>query len=154
MNSHNTLAAALSFSAVIGAAVTFSPVNAHKGATGVVKERMMAMKSMGRQMKELGAMVTGKTTYDADRAREIAAALTEHMKEIPDQFPKDSLDPPTEALPGIWQNWEDFRTKATESLRAAEKLAAAAGDGRQSALAATGALGKSCKSCHSDYREK
>ncbi len=154
MKSHKTFAAALSLSAVMGVAVAFSPVHAHKGATGVVKERMMAMKSMGRQMKELGAMVTGKTPYDADRAREIAAALSEHVKEIPDQFPKDSLDPPTEALPRIWKNWEDFRTKATETLRAAEKLAASAGDGRQSALAAAGALGKSCKSCHSDYREK
>ena len=46
-------------------------VQAHSGATGVVKERMALMKTLGGEIKKIAAMFKGEAAYDPG---EIAAA--------------------------------------------------------------------------------
>lgn len=99
---------------------------AHEGAQGVVKERMMAMESVGEAMKDITAMIRGQTAYDpaamAARARMISGhgglALTR-------LFPEGSLEMPSEALPEIWADWTRFQALARDLSIQGELLARA-----------------------------
>ncbi|MGI9408277.1 MAG: c-type cytochrome [Hyphomicrobiaceae bacterium] len=133
--------------------LTFHFANAHSGATGVVKERMEMMKSMGNSMKELAAMVRGKQEYDAGRVRAIAASMQGHAKMIPAMFPKGSNKMPSEAKETIWSDPAGFASSAKALANYAGKLAGAA-DNQDASKAAIGDLGKTCKSCHTGYRLK
>lgn len=152
---HLTLLAVVSFTLL-------APIylNAHQGATGVVKERMDAMKSMGDDMKVLGAMLKGETAYDPVRVKGIARAVAKHGGDAMTQlFPEGSTQHPSEALPAIWSDWSRFQTLAEEMQDLAEKLETAAAIGSTSAppkdvLQLTRALGKSCKACHDDFRQR
>ncbi len=100
---------------------------AHTGATGIVKERMMLMETLGDSMKELTAMMRGKADYDAARVREIATKMRDHGGDAMIKlFPEGSLDKPSEALPTIWQDWERFEQIAETMATYAGALAAAA----------------------------
>lgn len=144
--------ACLLVAVLAGAGVAVS----HGGATGVVKERMEAMKDMGSRMKSLAAMVRGRTPFDAASAKEAAGAIVAHARDVPRLFPKGSRHGPSEAVEKIWLEWPQFVAEA----KALEDLADALG--RQAATATSGAdlgrafgdIGRSCKSCHGRYREK
>ena len=129
-------------------------VHAHKGAKGIVMERMMAMKSMGDGMKAIAAMVTGKAPYDAARTKGIAGEINQHAIGIPKQFPEGSINGPSEALPAIWKDWDDFKAHADELAKLANQLASAADNGKATALGLFAKIGKTCSGCHQDYRKK
>ena len=127
---------------------------AHKGAKGVVMERMMSMKSMGDGMKVLSQMVTGKVAFDAAQVTSIAKSLKQHAAKIPEQFPKGSLQKPTEALPVIWQKWDDFKEQSGNLEMLAGELEIAAASGKPASLVVFAKIGKSCSACHQDFRLK
>ena len=86
---------------------------AHKGAKGVVKERMDAMKSIGDSMKAIKKMLQGEMAYDAAKLKKAAGTIRAHAGEpLTKLFPKDSLQKPTEATPKIWEDWEGFKANA------------------------------------------
>lgn len=59
----------------------------------------------------------------------------------------------TRAKPEIWSNKDDFNAKMKDFSEAATALAAAAGSGDKKAIAGgIAATGKSCKSCHDEYK--
>ena len=104
---------------------------AHSGATGVVKERMGAMKSMGEAIKRIKPMMSGETAYDAAAVREAAQAIAEEAgKTMTGRFPEGSTDHPSEVLPRTWEEWERFVRLADQLETAANGLALAAGNGR------------------------
>ena len=144
----------LTLTLAVSLATTLSVVHAHKGATGVVMERMMSMKSMGDGMKSIAAMVTGKAPYDATKTKGIAAELNKHATGIPKQFPKGSIKGPSEALPAIWKDWDAFNGHANELAMLADQLAASADSGKAVALGLFAKMGKTCSGCHQDYRKK
>jgi len=124
---------------------------AHSGATGIVKKRMETMKDVGAVMKELGAMVKGEVDFDAAIVAKRGGDLKSHAASIPALFPANSIHGPSEALPQIWENFEEFSQIASELESAA---AALSGVTQLSALpAGLLAAGKTCKACHSDYRK-
>jgi len=129
-------------------------VEAHKGAKGIVMQRMMSMKSMGDGMKELAAMVTGKAPYDSNKTKTIATTIKEHAVGIPKQFPKGSIKGPSEALPAIWKDWDGFKGHAGDLAALADKLAGSADSGKTAALGMFVQLGKNCSGCHRDFRKK
>ena len=133
---------------------TLSAVQAHKGAKGIVMERMMSMKSMGDGMKSIAAMVTGKAPYDATKTKGIAAEIRKHATGIPTQFPKGSINGPSEALPTIWKDWDAFKGHAEELAKLADQLSASADTGKVAALGLFAQMGKTCSGCHQDYRKK
>ena len=137
--------------ALIGVTTT---VLAHKGATGVVKDRMMAMKSLGDSMKALSLMVTGKAPYDAAETKKIAVAIKGHAEAIPKLFPKGSISGPSEALPNIWTDWETFTGLAGSLEKLSDDLGAAADTGKAASLAVFAKMGKTCSGCHQDFRKK
>jgi cytochrome c556 len=127
---------------------------AHKGATGVVKDRMTAMKSMADGMKPLSRMVTGKEAYSSARAKDIGKTIKQHAADIEGLFPKGSISGPSEALPAIWQNWDEFLGSARKLEKLAADLEAAADQGQKAALPIFAQMGKTCSGCHEDFRKK
>jgi len=104
--------------------------HAHGGATGIVRERMEAMEALGDAVKTLAAMMSGETDYDAATVRDKAGTIREHAGDaITSLFPEGSGGEPSEAKPGIWENWDEFATLAMQLETYAEGLEKAAGNG-------------------------
>jgi len=105
---------------------------AHTGATGVVKERMDAMKAMGEAIKRIKPMMAGEAAYDAAAIRTEAQAIAADAgTAMTDKFPEGSTAHPSETLPRTWQEWDRFTSLAAQLETAAEGLAIAAGNGLQ-----------------------
>lgn len=136
---------------VLGAALLSAGVAFAEGeATDpTVQARQALMKTVGMNTKILGDMAGGKTTFDAAGAAAAKAALAAAAADIAAKFETQATDPATEAKPEIWTNWEDFVTKAAALKTAAEGLDASSLD---SVKAGMGAIGGSCKACHTAYR--
>ena len=127
---------------------------AHSGATGIVKERMDSMKSIGSSMKTLGGMFAGKIGFDVKAVKNAAIVIEQHAAKIPAQFPKGSDHKPTRALPMVWQSKAEFDKLALELGIAAKTLgtkaasAKSVGDIKLELIA----VGSNCKACHKKFR--
>ena len=100
-------------------------VLAHGDATGVVKERMDAMSDMGDKSKLVADMYKGKTDFDASAVVAAADAFVEHSAGMSDLFPDSKASrsgSDTEALPVIWDNWDEFSKKATQFATSSKVL--------------------------------
>lgn len=140
--------------AIAAAALATGPAGAHKGATGIVMERMELMKSLQRVMKDLGDMVKGKRPLDAAQVKAHAAAIKRHAVQLPKMFPKGSNPHPSEALPSVWTDWETFVARSGAMGDAADKLAAAASGSRKDVLKAFIGVARSCTGCHTGFRKR
>ncbi len=115
--------------AFLACSLTVTPVVVlgHGGASGVVKERMDAMKEMKDAMKSLSAMFSGKADYDADKVRQAAAVLEQNAgQSLTGLFPQGSDHSPSEAKANIWQEWEQFGQMADDLKLYSRALAEAA----------------------------
>ncbi len=123
----------------------------HEGAEGVVKERMDRFKENKEAMKAIKGNLAGDTAVIAQKASEIEA----WAKEMVNFFPEGSTQPPSEALPAIWKEFDRFTDLARANEKAAANLKNLAQSGADtSALSgAFRSLGKTCKDCHNDYKE-
>ena len=133
----------------------FGEVSAHGGATGIVKERMDLMKSMGDRMKNMGDMVKGKVAFDSASIAASAQEIKQAAPEITHLFPEGSSHKPSEALPRIWEERGKFDELTENMILEAGKLSdvAVSGD-RRSIMVQFTKLGKTCSSCHTDFRKK
>ncbi len=139
------IAAALALSLSIAS----TPVLAHKGAHGVVKQRMKEMMRMEKRLRLINAMAAGRATFDARAVRERARIIREHAARIPELFPPGTHEHPSEASPIIWRHFDDFRRHAAELRAAADTLAAATPQTLPQALRQVRAT---CRGCHEKYR--
>ena len=140
---------------VVGLLLTCFAVTAfaHSGVKNMaVMARMDGMVAISEGLKVMGTMVKGEIAFDAEKARAAATEIASHAAEAADLFEAPETDPKSEALPAIWENFADFTRKAEEMERVATQVSASIEtmDDARSALAA---LGETCKSCHSLYRE-
>jgi cytochrome c556 len=117
-----------------------------------VMARMAVMETIGDQMKILGTMAKGQAPFDADAANAALIEVAAQSAQIAPMFETKADDPKSEALPIIWEQWEDFAKLASDAETTAEGLA-----GTISAEADLGPamvqIGEACKACHSKYRE-
>jgi len=126
---------------------------AHQGVQNpAVKARMDGMSAIAENLKVIGTMAKGEIAFDANAAREAAAAMAEHAAATPDLFEANETDPKSEALPAIWDKFDDFTAKALELESIAKGLSASISSPAD-LRSALGALGENCKSCHEKYRE-
>ena len=126
---------------------------AHEGATGIVKERMVAMTESAKAMKAAAEAIRANRNLASvsDDAKTVAA----NAARIAALFPPGSVQQPTDAKPEIWSNWDDFRGRAAQLANESGKLAAAADTGDPTAVAAQfRVVGKTCAGCHELYRIK
>lgn len=128
---------------------------AHSGATGVMKERMDLMKGMADSMKVMGAIFKGETAFDPAVVVENAGFLVEHAPTIPDLTPEGSNDHPSEALPAIWQAWDDYVADSDALVKEGAKLVEIVNNGADQAAASAQyvELGKTCGTCHDRFRK-
>lgn len=148
------------FSAVVATFLAVSVFSIETTATaqdavteGAIKYRKSVMKAVGGNMGAIVGIIKGSGDM---------ADLGLHTKQMAELsmiagklFPEGSDFGETTALPVIWEKPDDFAMaiKQFQTAAAGINSAAASGD-----MAATGAalneLGKSCKNCHENFREK
>ena len=129
---------------------------AHSGATGVVKQRMDAMGDIADQMKLLGGMIQQKVEFDKHAAANAASTIAMHATEIPELFPENSTQHPSEALETIWKDWAKFEAIAESMGEDALALSTVA-TGAEDVSDLTekfGDVARRCKSCHESFRLK
>ena len=132
----------------------YQPIQAvaHKGATGVVKQRMDYFKESQKRLKSISRAIKAKDYRDI---QENSAWLAQWGGEMISLFPEDSLSPPTEASPLIWENFDDFSAHAQVFMQASRRLALhAEAEDYAATTAAFREVAQSCKACHSQYRVK
>ncbi len=121
---------------------------------GEIKYRKAVMRSIGGHMGAIVGIIKSSTGNAANFA--VHTQGMAHLSKIVGSiFPKGSDFGETEALPAVWEKPAEF-AKAVKMLEeAAAKLntAALSGDMAKSG-AAFGDLGKACKNCHENFREK
>ena len=129
------------------------PAQAHEGATGVLKERMEAMESMAKAMKEIRRRILANR--DLPGVTSDAARIATLAERLPLLFPAGSNSRPSEALAAIWQQWPKFQAEADRLQHAAGKLgeSAAVGDATQVG-AQYRVVGQVCLDCHNQFRAK
>lgn len=136
--------------AIIGLAAVIGVTGA--AFAGPIEDRQAAMKNVGKAMGALAAIAKKEAPFDAGVVNSNATALADNVKTAKGHFPDGSAtgDKETWAKAAIWQNKADFDAKADKSVEAAMAMAAVTAEGNFGA--ALGALGNTCKACHTDYR--
>jgi cytochrome c556 len=137
--------------AAIGAVLAAGAAFAEGDATDpAAMEREKVMKAIGGAMGALGGMAKGEVPYDAAAAEAAKTALVTAAGGVAAAFEaQGGEDATSEAKPEIWTSWDDFVKKA-DALTAA---ATAADVSSAEAIGASmGAIGGTCKDCHTTYR--
>lgn len=129
---------------------------AHKGATGIVKQRMDAMRVLKNEVKIIDDMLAGKKYLSFKRLQHVLSKIKANSgAAMLKLFPEGSHEKPSEADPVIWKSWADFtavagdletmtgqfadsiKTKPTKDVVKANYLK----------------LRATCKTCHDRFRE-
>lgn len=111
-------------------AVIATAAVAHKGATGVLLERMQGMLAMGKATKAIAPMMRGQIDYDADQTQAYAAVLQTHSGEsMLALFPEGLNAKPSVAKDNVWTDWEEFSDLANDLAMYAVALDLAAENG-------------------------
>lgn len=142
------------------AAVTLSAVTtaqtAFDDAEKAVEYRQKAFSIMRQNFAYLGDMVKGDVAWDqqlfAERAADFAKLATIPWPAFNTQGAQPGAG--SDALPEIWDNWDDFQARATQFQSDAAALAeAAAGGDMGASKSAFMAAAKNCKACHDQYKD-
>jgi len=111
--------------------------------------RQALMKTVGGSVKTLGGFASGQVPFDAAAAETAKAALLAAALDIEAKFMTQTADPEQEAKPAVWTSWADFLVKAKALSDAAAAVDATSAEG---VAAGMGAIGGTCRDCHSTYR--
>ena len=120
-----------------------------------IKYRQSAMTIQAAHFGRIAAMADGKVPFDA-AAVQANADLVATMSKLPFVAFGEGTDQgaPTRAKPEVWTNRADFDAKAKTYQEEAGKLQVAAKTGNLDQVkAASGAVGKACKSCHDSFQK-
>lgn len=124
-----------------------------------IKARQGEMQLRAFNAGPLFGMAKGQVEYDAELASKLAANLKllldldngrawaggTHIEAYPGK---------TTALKKIWDTYPEIADYGKNYAKAVNALAAVAGNGQDALKSEIGNLGKACKACHDDFREK
>ena len=144
--------------ALAGLGISASVAISADDLTAAVEERRHMMKKVVAPAAKLGGqMLKGVKPFDGAEA---AKAMNE-ISGVPDKyvtlFPKGTEQgavPDSEALPKIWEDFDNFKALAMKLKDASAKAAGAAEQGKGTFAAAFKDMTKVCKECHESYRAK
>jgi cytochrome c556 len=145
--------------AIIGLSLMIPAFAAKDPNLKAIKARQGVMQLRSFNAGPLFGMAKGKIEYDAELANMLANNLL-MMTKINNgrTWPKGSDNAAykgkTTALPEIWSTYPEVAEKGKAYVKAVTELAAVAGNGVDALKSKIGALGKGCKGCHDDFREK
>ena len=114
-----------------------------------VKARQDLMAANGAALKTLGGMASAKIAFDATAAQAAKQALIANAAGTLEVFKNQASDPAGHANTSIWTAWDDFSAKAGDMGKAAEALDTTSAE---SVAAGLGAIGGTCKACHTAYK--
>lgn len=130
------------------------PVIAHDGATGIIKQRHDAMKSLGQTMKAWKAVLDAGSSSDQAEVKAIADRLAAAAgSRLLALFPKDGPRHMTAAQPIIWTQWDVFDRLAMALDARAVSLAKARSD-IVLLRSEFKAVGQICRECHDRFRKR
>ena len=122
-----------------------------------IQYRKAVMGTVGANMKGSALIIQGKVDFKANLAGH-AHAISEAAKLAPAAFKQNTDGEGSEKTTSnskVWSNWSNFEAGLKKLEQEAAKLAQIAESGDMAAAGAQlGALGKTCKGCHDDFRDK
>ena len=125
---------------------------AHEDATGIVKERMDKYLQSQRDLK---SSFKSAKSGDFKDVIEKTKTMIEWGQIMPSYFPVGSGGAPSEASPQIWEDMTGFTEASLRFVEAAQEANdAAEAQDADATISALKALGKTCGSCHRNYRIK
>lgn len=132
-----------------------TPAKSEKHAAAATQFRQALLQVVRSNVGALGGMAKGVIPMDAEKIQLNSMRIEQLSLMMEDYFAVDTrkFDVETEALPKIWDNYSDFQSKIKDLTAAAQelnKVAMAGNDGQFKAK--IGAVLKSCKSCHDEYK--
>ena len=120
-----------------------------------IKLRQSAMKLIGYNFGNIGAMVQDKKPYNKDEAIRNASRVDALSTQPFEFFIAGTDKGETKAKAEIWKDGDKFKAAAEKMQGEVGKLAQVAKTGDMAALKAQfGTTGGACKACHDDFREK
>jgi len=114
-----------------------------------VKARQDLMAASGAAMKTLGGMASAKIAFDATAAQAAKQVLIANAAGTLEVFKNQASDPAGHASNSIWTAWDDFSAKAGDMGTAAAALDTTSAE---IVAAGLGAIGGTCKACHTAYK--
>lgn len=118
-----------------------------------VMNRMMGMSELAKQMKVIGGMHMGQAAFDAAAVNAALEKIAEEASYIPSLFETKALDPKSEALPVIWDDFTTFTARA-EALRTTAAGLAGTVESSGDLMRVMHEIGQACGACHADFRAK
>jgi len=124
-----------------------------------IKARQGEMQLRSFNAGPLFGMAKGDIDYDAKLATMLAGNLKlmldlDNSRSWAKGSDNEAYPGETTALPKIWTTYPEIGEYGKKYVMAVNELAAAAGNGQDALKSKIGALGKSCKGCHDEFREK
>ena len=124
-------------------------------AEDAIKYRKSAMFVMAQHFGRLGPVVKGERPYNKDEVARNAAIADEVSKLPFEGFVAGTDKGETSAKPEIWTDAAKFKSSAEKMQQEMGKLAQVSKGGDLNTIKAQfGAVGKTCKGCHDDFRKK
>lgn len=146
----------VALASLILAGVACAPAMAQQKPEEVLALRKGVFQVIRSSFGPMAGFADGKAPLDAARAGVLGARLAAIAPMAAEVFPAGSdFVAGTKAKPEIWSKPDDFKAKMAAFQTAAAKLADAAKSGNLDAVkASVPDVGKACKACHDDYKEK
>jgi len=121
-----------------------SPMNA----ADLVAARQASMKEDGRTLK-------GSDAFTGDKAIEALTTVEANYTKLPSRFPKGSLTDRSNALPIIWEQFDQFTAIFKKGAdAAADGIAAVKAGDMERYKADIKLIASTCNECHNTYRAK
>ncbi len=144
---------------VIGITLSASAYSARDPLENAIKARQGEMQLRQFNLGPLFGMAKGKIDYDAEMANKLAGNLKlmldlDNGRAWAQGSDNENYADKTRALPKIWTTYPEIADYGKKFAMAVNEMAAVAGDGRDALKSKLGAVGKSCKGCHDEFREK
>ena len=130
--------------------VFITPLLAHEGATGVIKERMDKFKMSKKMMQTIHRSIQNE---DFETIGKSGITLLKWSKEMISYFPKGSDVAPSEASGDIWLDPEGFKKAVNNFELASLKLVDNSREKNfDKTVVAFRDLARTCKGCHQKFR--
>ena len=121
----------------------------------LVSKRQAIFKEMTKALEPMGLVARERQDYVKGEFQAQALALEELSRQPWVYFSADGNYPPTRAKGSVWQLPAEFKSAQDDYLTTVEQLVKISGSGDLPAIRnAVDSVEKSCKSCHTTYRNE
>jgi cytochrome c556 len=146
-----SLTATMALTTVLSAGISCA---AMADAKSQIKHRMGVMEAIGGHFNATIATLGGPAEFQPNHQMH-ATSIATLAKIAPKLFPEGSGEGKTKAKAEIWEQADQFNASMDDFVVAADALAAASmNDDMGAYVGAIKGLGKTCKSCHDDFKKK